>query len=210
MRRDSNLLSTYPITLSIHRPPAQPCLPFQLAASHHSHKRIHRIPTHVVTASPLTHPPQVPTGSPTSVLRFKLASWSLDGTWLGLADLTDQLQLCSSGTAQAIGWTTVGIGYKVGIDYCTCECGLVAQCTPCSHFSLAAHLDSCAVPREVAIHHKLWCNATNHRYTTDSFVLNSSPHPTPFPNKPDTCADLAPSAFAAMGVSLDPKKSKWF
>ena len=42
----------------------------------------------------------------------------------------------------------------------------------------------------IAIHHKLWCNATNHRYTTDSFVLNSSPHPTPFPPPPQLSCRL--------------------
>jgi len=54
---------------------------------------------------------QVAVGAATSRLRFKLATWALDGTWLGLRPLGTQLQPCGPASAEASSWQRVGVNY---------------------------------------------------------------------------------------------------
>lgn len=46
-------------------------------------------------------------------LRLVLATFDLDGTWLGLANWTTQLQACGGAAGAADAWTYFGTSYEV-------------------------------------------------------------------------------------------------
>ena len=51
-----------------------------------------------------------------SRMRYLLASYSLNGTYLGLTDLASQLQLCESGAEDPSAWLNVGNDFRVSCN----------------------------------------------------------------------------------------------
>lgn len=56
---------------------------------------------------------EVPVGSKASELRFLMATWAADGTWLGVDDLGGELQLCGPRSQESLSWRRVGVSYEV-------------------------------------------------------------------------------------------------
>ncbi|CAG9465619.1 unnamed protein product [Pedinophyceae sp. YPF-701] len=55
----------------------------------------------------------VEAGSRTGYLRLKAAAYALDGTYLGLEDVTDQLQVCGDVADKVSDWNRYGVHYNV-------------------------------------------------------------------------------------------------